>query len=142
MVGRSLFDSGFEFKRGELEIDYASDPFDVTASYTFLRADDTDPVLGPVPEQQELALTSRYRVARQWELTGEWRYDIAAKRNIYAEAGVTYGNECITAQLVLGRRFTSVPDVPPSTEIAFDVSLAGFGGGRSEGWPTRSCRGN
>lgn len=142
VIGRSLFDSGLAFKRGELEIAYASDPFDMTAGYTFLRADASDPVLGTVPEQQELALTSRYRVARHWEVTGEWRYDIAAKRNIYAEAGVTYGNECITAQLALGRRFTSVPDVPPSTEIAFDVALAGFGGSRAEGWPTRSCRGN
>ncbi|MEM8869372.1 MAG: LPS assembly protein LptD [Pseudomonadota bacterium] len=140
-IGRSLFDTDLNFKRAELELDFNSDEFDVGTSYTFLQEDDSDPILGLVPERQEIAFDTRYRVTPNWEMIGEWRYDIAAERSIFAEAGVTYGNECLVMTMAVARRFTNVNNVSPSTQFSFEVQLAGLGVGRSEGWPRHACRG-
>ncbi|MEM8657989.1 MAG: LPS assembly protein LptD [Pseudomonadota bacterium] len=139
-ISRALFDGDLNFKRAELEFDYTTNRFDVGTSYTFLREDDSDPILGLVPERQEIAFDTRYRVTPNWELTGEWRYDIAADRSIFGEAGVTFGNECVVMSFAVARNFTSANNVSPSTEFAFEVQLAGLGGG-GQGWPRRTCRG-
>lgn len=142
VTGRSLFDSQLEFKRAEMEMDYESRRFDINASYTFLAGDSDDPVLGNVTEQQEFAIDSRYRVHPNWDLRGEWRYDLADGRSIYAGGGVTFGNECLEAMLTVSRSFTSVNDVPEDTTVSLQVNLAGLSSdGTSGDWPERSCRG-
>lgn len=142
LIGRSRFDPDFAFRRADLEFGYETEGLDVSTSYIYLAADDTNPVLGSLEERQEVSLAGRYRFARHWEMDGEWRYDIADDRSIFAGGGLTYGNECIEAGLSLSRRFTSSNNVPRSTEISLEISLAGVGTGRSGGWPTTQCRGN
>ncbi|MSU89878.1 LPS assembly protein LptD [Rhodobacteraceae bacterium 2CG4] len=142
VTGRSLFDSALEFKRAEMELDYASRRFDVNASYTFLAGDSADPVLGSVTERQEIAIGSRYRVRPNWDVRGEWRYDLADSRSIFAGGGLAFGNECVEAELTVSRRFTSVNDVPEDTRVSLQVNLVGLSGDRgTEDWPAQRCRG-
>ncbi|NNU80807.1 LPS-assembly protein LptD [Halovulum dunhuangense] len=140
-LARGLFDEELSFRRADLELDYRTRRFDADAVYTFLAADATNPVLGPQPERQELALGTRYLFHPNWELEAEWRYDIEARESIEALGALTYGNECIEARLEVSRNFTSANDVPRDTSIAFEVVLAGFGGA-SRDWPARRCQGN
>ncbi len=140
-TGRGLFDSDLEFTRAEYEMLYTAEGFDFGTSYTFLSEDDSNPDLGLIPERQEVALNSRYRITPHWELTGEWRYDIAESESIFVGGGITFGNECIVAALSLGRVLTDVNSVPPRTKVSFEVSLTGIGADKSEGWPGGVCRG-
>ncbi|MHA3978574.1 LPS-assembly protein LptD [Halovulum sp. GXIMD14794] len=141
VIGRSLFSGDLDFKRAEFQFDYESTKFDLNGSYTFLAGDRDDPVLGNVVERQEFAIDSRYRILPNWDISGEWRFDLAANRSTYAGGGVTYGNECVEAELTVYRRFTSSNDVPEDTRIALEVNLLGLGGpGSQEDWPARRCR--
>lgn len=141
VIGRSLFDDSFDFKRAEFQFDYESTNFDFNGSYTFLAGDQDDPVLGNVFERQEFALDSRYRILPNWDISGEWRYDLVANKSIYAGGGVVYGNECVEAELTVYRRFTSSNDVPEDTQFALEVNLLGLSGQNSEeDWPARRCR--
>ena len=139
-VGRALFDEQLEFKRGELALDYAARWMDLSGSYTFLAGDPDDPQLGQVATREEIALATRYRVRRNWDVSADWRYDLAAGRAISAGGGVTYGNECIVARLGVARRFTSVNNVEPDTRISLEIELAGIGTRREGDWPERRCR--
>lgn len=140
-IGRGLFDGDLDFTRAEFEMHYTTNDFDFGTTYTFLEEDDSSPDLGLIPERQEIALDSRYRLTPNWEVSGEWRYDIAESESIFAGGGVTYGNECVVASLFVGRVLTDVNNVPPRTEVSFKVSLNGIGTGETEGWPGGACRG-
>lgn len=140
-TGRARFDPGLDFRRADLEVEYLSDRFDLSTSYIYLAADDTSPILGALEERQEIAIDGRYLVRPNWQIEGEWRYNIAADRPIFARGGLIFGNECIEAGLSLSRRFTSSNNVPRSTEISLEIALAGVGTRHSGDWPTTRCRG-
>ena len=98
-----------------------------------------DPILGPQPETNEIALDARVRVHRNWEVRGLWRYDVATNSNLRAGAGITYGNECAEFDLSVSRRYTSSDNLPPSTSIGFNLRLAGIGTNGQNDWPARVC---
>ncbi len=136
---RALFDNDFTFRRNELGLRYETGRADFAATYTYFAQDDSNPVLGDVPETNELFLEGRYRALPNWELRGLWRYDIKASESLRAGAGITYGNDCTEFDLSISRRFTSSDNVPPSTSIGFNVRLAGFGEAGATAWPERTC---
>ena len=141
LVDRALFDDELRFRRNEFAMVYDGERGDLSASYVFLREDDSNPFVGPQPETNELALDARYRFRRNWEVRGLWRYDIAEWSNLRAGAGVTYGNECAEIELSLSRRYTSSANVPASTSVGFSVRLAGLGSPDERDWPERVCLG-
>ncbi|MEM8789632.1 MAG: LPS assembly protein LptD [Pseudomonadota bacterium] len=140
LTGRALFDEDLEFERAEFEIDYSLGPFDFFGSYTFLDEEPDDPFLGFIAERQEFALEGRYQVNPNWAVRGAWRFDITDRESLFAGGGVTFGNECLFAELDVGRRFTDFNAVPPSTEVSFKVELTGFGA-KGRDFPARVCRG-
>ncbi len=138
-LGRSVFDDGLRFKQSEFGFDYATTTGSVAAIYTY-REEDDRPDFGFQPETNEFAIEADYRVAANWGVRGNWRYDLATDNNISAGAGITYGNECAVLDLSVSRRFTSSDNVPPATSIGFSVRLAGLGSDSGE-WPARQCGG-
>jgi LPS-assembly protein len=139
MVNRALFGTGGGVRRNEFALAYDGDFGALRAAYIYLAENNTDPVLGPQPETNEISLDARYRVRPNWELRGLWRYDVAAGSNLRAGAGITYGNECAEFDLSVSRRYTSSDSVPPSTSIGFSLRLAGIGEKGQVDWPARVC---
>ncbi|HPG23434.1 MAG TPA: LPS assembly protein LptD, partial [Amaricoccus sp.] len=138
---QALFGDDFLFRRNEFAVVYDGDRADFAASYVYFAEDDTNEVLGPQPETNEFSIDARYRVHPNWEVRGLWRYDIASDSNLRAGAGITYGTQCAEFDLSVSRRFTSSDNVPPSTSIGFNVSLAGLGDSEDRSWPARVCLG-
>ena len=140
-ASRAYFGDDFLFRRNEFAVVYDGDRADFAASYVYFAEDDTNEVLGPQPETNEFSIDARYRVHPNWEVRGLWRYDIASDSNLRAGAGITYGTQCAEFDLSVSRRFTSSDNVPPSTSIGFNVSLAGLGDSEDRSWPARVCLG-
>ncbi len=139
LVNRALFDDHLGFRRNEFAMAWDSVRSGVRASYVYLAQDDSNPILGPQPETNELSLDARYRVHPNWEVRGLWRYDLASDSNLRAGAGITYGNECAEFDLSVSRRYTSSDNLPPSTSIGFNLRLAGIGEAGERQWPARVC---
>ncbi len=139
LSNRTLIASDLDLTRNEFAMTYENAVSGLVASYIYLAADDTNPALGPQPETSEFAMAARYRVLPNWELRGNWRYDLVSGANLRAGGGVTYGNECAEIDLSISRRYTSSDNLPPSTTIGFGLRLAGFGAGQSQDWPPRTC---
>lgn len=140
LSNRSLFDDDVIFRRNELGLRYTDERRDFAATYTYYAADDSNPLLGDVPEANEFLIDGSYRVLPNLALRGHWRYDVAESGSLRAGAGLTYGNDCTEFDLSISRRFTSSDNVPPSTSIGFNVRLAGFGEAGERAWPDRVCR--
>ena len=141
LIGRTLFDTDLDFKRGELEFSYDRPGLDIDLSYTFLAEDTTNPILGPIDEREQVGISARYRFRPNWEVTGDWRYDLTNTRSIEGGASLTYGNECAELGLTLNRRLTSTANVPRGTEISLRLRLSGLGGSGNKDWPARTCGG-
>ena len=138
-ANRAVFDSDLRFSRNEFALAYESLNTGLEATYVFLAAEDSNPFYGAQPETSEVRVDARYRFHPNWELNGEWRYDVAQDANLRADGGLTYGNQCAEIDLRVSRRFTSSANVPPSTSFAFTVRLAGLGRAGEREWPPRLC---
>lgn len=138
-VDRALFDSDLVFRRNEFALAYDGERGSLRAAYVYLAADDSNEILGPQPETNEVALDARVRLHRNWEVRGLWRYDVATSSNLRAGAGITYGNECAEFDLSVSRRYTSSDNLPPSTSFGFNLRLAGIGANGQNDWPARVC---
>jgi LPS-assembly protein len=136
---RSVFDSDLRFSRNEFALGYDGEIAGIAATYIFLAAEDSNPFYGAQPETSEFGLDARYRFHPNWEIRGDWRYDVAEDSNLRAGGGLTYGNQCAEIDLRVSRRFTSSANVPPSTSFAFTVRLAGLGRSGERDWPPRVC---
>ncbi len=140
VLGRALFSpSDLTFRRGEIEIGFDSRRFGVDTSYVYLAPDPNTLSPDPLPQRQEFAIDTRYRLTPNWALEANWRYDIAETQTTALGGGVTYGNECIRVRLTAERRLTSANDLPTSTNFGLTVNLAGLGSRGDDNWPSRRC---
>jgi LPS-assembly protein len=137
LTGRTLFDDDFDVSRAEGRIDWTDRRLRAGASYVWAAAD----MAAARPQAaSELRLDSALRMAPQWTLENDLRYDFETERATDARVGLVFRNECLAANLSLSRRFTSSTSVRPDTDIGLRVSLLGFGGG--DAGPARtSCGG-
>jgi len=141
LSNQALFGDDLFFRRNELAVVYDGSRGDFAASYVYFAQDDSNPILGPQPETNEVSLDARYRLHPNWEIRGRWRYDLATDSSLRASAGITYGTQCAEFDLSVSRRFTSSDNVPPSTSFGFNVRLAGLGVSKDRSWPARICLG-
>lgn len=139
VVNRALFGQDLDFRRNEFALSYDQPQAGLTATYIYTSQENFEPFLGPQPTTSELSLDGRYRVRRNWEVSGLWRYDFEAQSNLRAGAGIAYGNECAEFDLSVLRRYTYTDNVPPSTTIGFNVRFSGFGSNGNRAWPARVC---
>ncbi len=139
LSNRALFRPDFTFQRNEFAMVYESERAGLLANYVYLAEDDSDPIIGPQPETNEIGVDARYRFRQNWEIRGLWRYDARRGEPLRAGGGLTYGNQCAEIDLGFVRRYTSSEDVPPSTSFGFSVRLAGIGDAPDREWPARAC---
>ena len=136
VVGRFLFDDQFDFKRSDTQFTLNFDDWDVSGSLLYLAPD----ILALSSEERsEASINGRYRFADNWQVNAKWQRNLLENRNVYAEVGLTYGNECIEINLSLSRKFTASNTVTPSTDVDLIILLAGFGGSSQQDWPAARC---
>lgn len=139
ITNRSLFNKQFDVRRNEFVLGLDSEKTEMGIGYTYLAQDDSNEALGDQPEINELNFAASHRFHPNWEVSAVWRYDVVARENLRAGAGVTYGNECAEFDLSVSRRYTSSVNVPASTSVSFSLNLAGLGDTGQNRWPARSC---
>ncbi len=133
---RTIFNESFDVAKAEIRGDWVRDDFTLGGSYIWLTADVGEQRDDPV---SELTLDGSYGINRHWTANGNWRYDLNDDRAAYAGIGLTYNNECVSAEFSVSRRFTSSTSVEPSTNLGFTVSLRGFSASNGTESYTRSC---
>ena len=125
LSNQTLFDRQFSFARNDIQASLRFDRFELDGSYVFLAA---DPPAGAAIDRREFAFTSRYAFGDNWVLDTQWRRDLLNGRNVFAEAGLEFQNECLKTRFSASRRFTNSGRLPASTEFGLSVVLAGLGG--------------
>lgn len=136
LINRTLLDDDLSLAMNELRLDWSGRRVDLATTFVYLRRDRTE---NRLDRSSELAVDAAYRFDETWSGTATGRYDFSADEATRAGVGIQFRNECTTVGLSLSRRFTSSTNVRPTTDFAFSVSLAGFGGDRSAPGPSRRC---
>ena len=136
-LARALFDPTSGASKAEARAAYIRDKFAFGASYVWLGQDVLENRAQTI---SEWSLDGKWRVARHWNMTTNWRYDVATDKTAEAGLGLEYRNECVELSLSLSRRFTSSTILTPSTDIGLTVSLGGFDAKTNDSSYTRTCR--
>lgn len=137
LAHRSILGEGLDVTKSETRLAWEGGPTAIGTTFLTL---DASPAENRPDRVQEWAVDAAYAFDRHWTGLVDWRYDFVAEKAARAGVGLAYRNECISVDLSLSRRFTSSASVEPSTDIAVQVSLPGFGGGSVEG-VRRACKG-
>ncbi|MCO6381674.1 LPS-assembly protein LptD [Oceanicola sp. 502str15] len=139
LTNRALFDDNFSFAKNELRASWSTDRLSLAGSYIWM---ESNPLEDRPLDVNELTLDTAWQVDDNWLLSLDWRYDVEQDRAAEATFGIEWRNECVEVDLAVSRRFTSSAAVDPTTDIALQVSLSGFGAGRaSQRHLARGCRG-
>lgn len=137
VTARSLLDGALEAAKAEARVSWRSPGTAISATYVWLPDDPSENRFRTV---SEWSIDGRYRVARNWTATGEWRFDTDEQRSLRAGAGLTYTNECIDITLSVTRRFSSSSVLEPETNFGFRWDVRGFSSRTSDTSYTRRCR--
>ncbi|WP_114287583.1 LPS-assembly protein LptD [Candidatus Halocynthiibacter alkanivorans] len=135
LSSRNLVADDFSLTKSETRFDWASDPFGLASTYTYLVADADEE---RDDDASELTLDVAWNFSSYWTSTADWRYDFVAGRAASASIAAEFRNECATVNFSLSRRFTSSTSLEPTTDFGITVSLAGFGGS-GEAAPRKRC---
>jgi len=136
LINRALFDTNFDFSRAESRLRLNYNRWQLDGAYVYLAP---DVQAGALEERHEVSLEGRYRIGDHWAINGEWRHNLDRGSDIYASAGLEYGNECIDMDFSVSRTFTTSNNVPPATRYSLRVKLAGLGSNGERKWPARKC---
>ncbi|MEO0829453.1 MAG: LPS assembly protein LptD [Pseudomonadota bacterium] len=130
MVNRALFNDALIFDRNETRFDWYLPDLSLGGTYTWLRA---SPIEDRPDDSSELKLDATYDFNENWRANVDYRFDFEQNRAAEAEVGLRYRGECVTVDLSLSRRFTSLASVEPRTNFGLEVGLAGFGAPQEDG---------
>jgi LPS-assembly protein len=135
LIGRALFDGGFNATKTEARATWAGDGFWLSTGYIWGESDQTANLTNST---SELTIDTVVRVAANWTGRASIQHDFINNKASNAGVGMEYRNECLLVDLYLSRRFTSSTNVDPETEFTFMVDLLGLGGSAAPG-PARRC---
>ena len=136
LSNQTLFNDNLSFSRNDIQASASYKDFDVSANYVYLLPDVT---ANSFIKRHEITLEADYKLDENWSISGSFRRNIATGKEVSRDLKLTYGNECITTDFSLSRRFTISNNIPPSTELGFSISLVGFGG-NEQARPAHKCR--
>ncbi|PSL20746.1 LPS-assembly protein LptD [Shimia abyssi] len=136
LVGRTLFDPNEGLNKASARVGWSNTDLWLDASYVWLGPDLAEDRPDTV---SEIALDSRYRLARHWTGLFDWRYDAGSGRTAEAGLGLEYRNECTMIELSVSRRFSTSTSVNSSTSIGLSFALLGFSVNSSDQSYTRTC---
>ncbi|MHA6323562.1 LPS-assembly protein LptD [Roseivivax sp. CAU 1753] len=136
-TGRGILDTDDQdWNKVEARVAWETTRMELGAAYLLLRADlDED----RPDTQSEWTLDGAYTFSQDWSADGYWRYDLGDNRSDRAGLGVTWQNECVSAEFSVSRRFASSTNLDPSTDFGLTVSLKGFSTGGSAKEYRRTC---
>lgn len=135
LQGRMLVGDDLSLTRAEMLMAQTGDRYSVSSGYIWAVADAAE----KRPDRtSELVVTGNLQVTPQWQATATGRYDFEADRPSRTGFGLSFRNECLSADVSLSRRYTSSTSVKPVTTVQFQLDLLGFGAGGAG--PARTCR--
>ncbi len=115
---------GFTVTRNELGAELSFGRFAVSANYIFL---ERDPSIEAPREREELTGRARFRLTRNWSVSGDVRRDIERGDSVEIGGGLTYANECCKIDFFVKRDFRESDDAPDSTSFAVQIKLFTLG---------------
>ncbi len=137
LTARAILRDRRDLTKAEARASWLSERVAVGASYLFM---DNDPAEGRSKLLSEWAVDGTVRLAQNWLVNANWRYDLATNDTAEAGVGLKYINECVEMEFSASRRFTSSTIVQPSTEFSFTVGIRGFSGKVDGQRFTRTCK--
>ncbi|MEP5730047.1 MAG: LPS assembly protein LptD [Sulfitobacter sp.] len=137
VLGRSLFDKELRFAKAELRGDWGFSNGSLGGSYVWLDEDATEDREEAV---SEILLVGRYELNNHWEISADWRFNVADDRAATAGVGLSYNNECVAVDVTVARSYSSSTAVEPTTNFGFNVGLRGFAASAGNQKYIRSCK--
>lgn len=131
-----LADEGY-VTRSESRIRWKGARVDLSAAHVFLSADTEE---NRVDDVSEWSFKAEWQAGRDWNLNADASYDIASARPISAGIGAIWRNECLSVGISASHRFTTLDNVPPSTNFGLDLSIEGFSAAAPSLRVARNCR--
>ncbi|MEO1681486.1 MAG: LPS assembly protein LptD [Pseudomonadota bacterium] len=125
LTNRALFDEDFVYDKFETRLGWRSEDIELAGTYTWL---EESPAEMRDDAINEWRLDGVWQVNDSWRASTEWRYDLTLDRSASARLGLEFRTECVTVTTSVRRRFTSSEQLRPTTNLDFEVALAGFGG--------------
>uniref|UniRef100_A0AAN0M6Z9 LPS assembly protein LptD n=1 Tax=Yoonia rhodophyticola TaxID=3137370 RepID=A0AAN0M6Z9_9RHOB len=133
---RALFDDQAEVNRAAGIVAWQNREISLSAAYIWQAA---DPEENRNDTVSEWTIDAGFKLNETWSVEMDARYDIAADRPVRGGIGIQWRNECVTIDVSASRRYTSSPNVAPTTTYGLSGSLSGFSAGRSGGGPAARC---
>lgn len=103
--------------RSEIDASFRRYPLSLFASYLSLK---NDPVLA---SKQVITGTSAINLTREWSWNISGTRDLLLDQTDTISTGLTFKNECINVITMIGKDYTNVRDIKPSTSAWFRVSF-------------------
>ncbi|SFE13780.1 LPS-assembly protein LptD [Roseivivax sediminis] len=125
------------FTKAEARMTWTNMRLDLEASYLLVgqdSAEDRDRATS------EWSFDGEYDFNRDWSGEAYGRYNLVDNRFARAGLGVTWENECVSANFTVERRFASSTNLEPSTDFGLTVALKGFSTGGSAKEYRRTCQ--
>lgn len=132
--GRALITSSGDIPRQEWRLSYAGDSVTLGGTLTHLVA---EPAEDRAVRTTELGFDGAVRLAANWTVLADLRYDVARRETDRLGLGASFRNECLAVDVSLSRRFVSSTSLSAQTEFGLSVDLIGFGD--RPGGPARPC---
>ncbi|RYH11215.1 LPS-assembly protein LptD [Tropicimonas sp. IMCC6043] len=137
---RATFDGDLGLDRAEIRFGLEQDTYEIASSFIWL---------------EPSSIENRGYKIREWNIAADWdvseriqtsidlRYDLEFQRAARTRLGLEYRTECVDYGLGILRRYTEIDQQDPSTDITFQIDLAGVSGaGTGRSRPRRlGCRG-
>lgn len=121
---RLRISDNFAITRNEIGAELTFGRLAVSASYIFL---ESDPSIEAPEDREELSGRARFRIDRNWSISGNARRDIEQGDFVEIGGGLTFANECCQIDFFVKRDFRESDDAPASTSFAVQVKLFTLG---------------
>ncbi len=136
LSNQTLFDNDLSFSRNDIQARFKVSSLSVRANYVYLLPDIT---ASSFQKRHEITLDTNYELNPNWSFGLKYRRNLATGSDVERNLRISYGNECISTDFSVSRRFTNSNSVPPSTEFGLSISLVGFGGSEPSR-PAQRCQ--
>ncbi|SLN29822.1 LPS-assembly protein LptD precursor [Roseivivax jejudonensis] len=135
---RSLLDQAEgRVTKAEARMTWTNMRMDIEASYLLVARDAAE---ARDSATSEWSFDGAYDFGREWSGEVFGRYNLVEDTFARAGLGVTWENECVSANFTAERRFASSTNLEPSTDFGLTVALKGFSTGGSAKEYRRTCQ--
>ena len=134
---RTLWGPAADLTAADAQLTWRNDWLDLGATYLWQGADPSELRTATI---SEWTIDAAMQLNRNWRLSLDGRYDVAADRPATAGVGLNWQNECMVVDVSASRRYSSSTRLKPSTTFGLRASLSGFSAGRSNARRAMGCQ--